>query len=262
MIEPYLEPPYTYILLIVVGLITSIINTIAGGGSMLTLPILIFIGLPPTVANGTNRLGILSQSITSALGFRSKSVSIFPLGKKVSAFLLIAIVIGSAIGARIAVYMDDRVFTKVLAVLIPIIILMIVFQPKTKPISAQETISSSTPKIILTTFIYLAIGIYAGFIQAGTGFMIIASLSFLFHLNLVAINAAKTIIVLCIISIALSVFIYYQQVNYGYGLALAAGNGLGGWWASRWSVKKGEGVVKVALVVMASLIALKLWFDS
>lgn len=257
-----LEPPYSYLLLVVVGFITSIINTIAGGGSMLTLPILIFIGLPPTVANGTNRLGILSQSISSAFGFKSKSVSILPLGKKVSFYILISIVIGAALGARIAVYMDDRVFTKVLAILIPLIILMIVFQPKSKKSSSLETNSTSTPKIILTTLIYFCIGVYAGFIQAGTGFMIIASLSFLFHLNLVAINAAKTIIVLFIISIALSIFVYYQQVHYGYGLALAVGNGIGGWWASRWSVKKGEGIIKIALVIMASLMAIKLWFDS
>ena len=73
-----MNPTVEIIILISVGFVAGAINTLAGGGSLLTLPILIFLGLPPNIANGTNRIAILFQNIFTTAGFKSKGVVTFP----------------------------------------------------------------------------------------------------------------------------------------------------------------------------------------
>ena len=113
-------------ILIISGFIAGVINTLAGGGSLLTLPILIFLGLPPNVANGTNRIGILIQSISGTLGYKSKGISSFPF----SIYLGISALIGAIIGAKIAIDVKGDLFNKILAVIIVVVGLLIVFRPK------------------------------------------------------------------------------------------------------------------------------------
>ncbi|MFT4577097.1 MAG: putative membrane protein YfcA, partial [Polaribacter sp.] len=84
------------ILLIIVGFIAGVINTLAGGGSLLTLPVLIFMGLPPNIANGTNRVGIVIQMLAGTAGFKSKGITTFPF----SIYMGISALIGSLIGAQ------------------------------------------------------------------------------------------------------------------------------------------------------------------
>ena len=114
------------LILIVSGFIAGIINTLAGGGSLLTLPILIFLGLPPNVANGTNRIGILMQSISGTLGYRSKGIDTYPF----SVYLGISASIGALIGAQIAIDIRGDLFNKILAIIIVVVGVLIVFKPK------------------------------------------------------------------------------------------------------------------------------------
>ena len=104
--------------LIIIGFIAGGINTIAGGGSLLTLPILIFLGLPPNMANGTNRIAILFQNIFTTAGFKSKGVVTFPF----SIYVGISALIGSLIGAQIAVDIKGETFNKVLAIIMVVIV--------------------------------------------------------------------------------------------------------------------------------------------
>jgi len=114
------------ILLAIVGFIAGVINTIAGGGSLLTLPMLIFLGLPPSVANGTNRIGIFIQSITSVAGFKSKGIQPSVL----SVYLGFSALAGSLIGAYIAIDIKGESFNKILAIVMLIVVACIVFKPK------------------------------------------------------------------------------------------------------------------------------------
>ena len=126
-------------ILIISGFIAGVINTLAGGGSLLTLPILIFLGLPPNVANGTNRIGILIQSISGTLGYKSKGVSSFPF----SIYLGISALIGAIIGAQIAIDVKGDLFNKILAVIIVVVGLLIVFRPKNNIKSLNEFITGN-----------------------------------------------------------------------------------------------------------------------
>ncbi len=123
--------------LIVVGILAGAINTLAGGGSLLTLPILIFMGLPPNVANATNRIGIVFQAFVGTAGYRSKGVSNFPF----NLYLGVAALAGSLIGAQIAVDISGAIFNKVLAVIMLIVVAIIVFKPKTKSLNLPERLT-------------------------------------------------------------------------------------------------------------------------
>ncbi|TSE06921.1 sulfite exporter TauE/SafE family protein [Aquimarina algiphila] len=244
------------LLLAVIGFVAGVINTIAGGGSLLTLPMLIFMGLPPAVANGTNRIGIFIQCITSVAGFKSKGIKPTVFG----VYLGISALIGSIIGAQIAVDIKGDSFNKILAIVMVIVVFFMVFKPK---VNLKNLAERTEGKYLwLSIIVFFFIGIYGGFIQAGVGIFILLALTSINYLSLVKSNAVKVLVVFIYTVGALAIFIYNQQIDYLYGIILAFGNATGGWIASRWSVKKGDGLVKVFLVIMVIAMAIKLWIDS
>jgi len=245
---------FELILLVIIGFITGVINILAGGGSLLTLPMLIFLGLPPSVANGTNRVAILIQNIFSTAGFRSKGIKTFPY----SIYFGISAMIGATIGAQIAVDIDGDLFNKILAIIMIFVVVYLVFNRKK---SYEDYIERITGKHLwLSIIAFFFIGIYGGFIQAGTGFLMLLALSGINQFSLVKSNAIKVMVALIYTTSALIIFIINDQVNWKYGLILAIGNASGGWLASRWSVKKGDGLIKKFLIVMVLIMAIKLWF--
>jgi len=240
--------------LALVGFVAGVINIMAGGGSLLTLPMLIFLGLPPAIANGTNRVAILIQNIFSISGFRSKGINTFPY----SIYFGLSAMVGAIIGAQIAIDIRGDLFNKILAVIMIFVVVYLVLNRKTRMEDMVERITGK--HLWLSLLLFFFIGIYGGFIQAGTGFLILLVLSGVNHFSLVKSNAIKVVVAFIYTISALSVFIINDQVNWKYGLVLSIGNALGGWFSSRWSVKKGDGAVKIFLVIMVSAMAIKLWF--
>jgi uncharacterized membrane protein YfcA len=240
--------------LALVGFVAGVINIMAGGGSLLTLPMLIFLGLPPAIANGTNRVAILIQNIFSISGFRSKGINTFPY----SIYFGLSAMVGAIIGAQIAIDIRGDLFNKILAVIMIFVVVYLVLNRKTRMEDMVERITGK--HLWLSLLLFFFIGIYGGFIQAGTGFLILLVLSGVNHFSLVKSNAIKVVVAFIYTISALSVFIINDQVNWKYGLVLSIGNALGGWFSSRWSVRKGDGAVKIFLVIMVSAMAIKLWF--
>lgn len=245
-----------YLLLIVVGFVAGIINTLAGGGSLLTLPVLIFMGLPPNVANGTNRVGILIQMLSGSAGFKSKGITTFPF----SIYLGISALLGSLIGAQIAVDIKGETFNRVLSFVMIAVVLLIVFKPKLKTKELIERTKGKYTWIGCLAFFFF--GIYGGFINAGLGFILILFLHYFNRFSLVKSNATKAVVIIIYMSGALLVFILNDKVDWLMGFILAIGTSLGAWFASRFSVEKGDGFIKIFLLVMVSIMAIKLWFFS
>lgn len=241
------------LLILGVGLLAGVINTMAGGGSLLSLPILIFLGLPPAVANATNRVAIFSQNIFAVAGFKSKGVSEF----KYSFLLGITALVGAIIGAKLAVDIKGDVFNKILAIVM-VIVVLVTISGKLKPNDSKNETTKMSSKII-GSITFFFIGIYGGFIQAGVGFLIMGALSAIHGFSLVKINSMKVFIVLIYTIAALGVFIYEGKVNWLYGIVLAVGNSTGAWFASRWSVDKGDKVIKLFLAIAVIGLSIKLW---
>jgi len=246
---------YEALLIVSVGFIAGFLNTLAGGGSLITLPILIFLGLPPAVANGTNRIAIFSQNIFGVLGFRSKGVSDFPY----SIWLGISAFFGAIIGAKIAVDIPGDLFNKILAILIVMVVLFPIFKKKqTGTVGPPERTGMKYRVAGVISFFF--IGIYGGFIQAGVGFIIIAALTIINRTSLVKTNSIKVFVVGVYTLSALFIFILEGKINWGYGLTLAAGNSTGSWIASRLSVRKGDNWVQWFIIITVIGLAVKLWF--
>ena len=241
-------------ILIVSGFIAGVINTLAGGGSLLTLPILIFLGLPPGVANGTNRIGILMQSISGTLGYKSKGISTYPF----NIYLGISASIGALIGAQIAIDIQGDLFNKILAITIVIVGVLIVFKSKKNTKVLQERLTGKHLYISCIGFFF--IGIYGGFINAGIGIVIMFFLTKYNRLSLVKTNAAKVALVGIYTLGALLLFAYNNKVNWSMGLWLSFGAIFGAWFTSRYSVRKGEKIIKFSLLFVVVSMAVKLWF--
>ncbi len=249
-----MEEWYHYVLLIGVGFAVGFINTVAGGGSLLSLPVLIFLGLPPSVANGTNRVAIVIQTALATAGFKSKGVSTQPF----NIYLGIAALLGAIIGAKIAVDVKGETFNRILAIVMIVVVLIITFMPKIKTKELQERLTGKYLWIGMLAFFFF--GIYGGFINAGLGFLIILFLHYVNRMSLVRSNATKVAVVFIYTLAALAVFIWENKVNWKIGLILAIGNGSGAWLASRVSVNKGDGFIKTFLIIMVIAMAIKLWF--
>ena len=241
-------------LLIIVGFFAGIINTLAGGGSLFTLPVLIFLGLPPSVANGTNRIVIVIQSLGGTLGYQSKKINTFPF----PIYLGVSASIGSLIGAQIALQLDGAIFNRILAVIMLIVGLLILIR--------QNLLSSNLPErltgkyLIYAVLGFFIIGIYGGFINAGIGIVIMIFLNRLNRLSLVKTNATKVLVVMIYTTVALIFFAFNDAVNWKLGLLMALGTLFGAWWASRWSVRKGDRVIRIAMLLAIFIMSIKLWF--
>ena len=242
------------LILFAVGMVASFFNVAAGGGSLLTLPVLIFMGLPATVANATNRIGIISQNIFAVAGFRSKGVGVWPY----SLYIAISAFFGAILGARISANLDDALFNKIIAIIMIGVGVMTVFGKK-KDVQDSEKLSRNRQIVGVITFFF--VGVYGGFIQAGVGFIMIAALTTINGLSLVKTNSAKVFVALMFNISALGVFLYEDLISWPHGLALALGNALGGWITSRWSVAKGDKWLKPILLIAVTVMAVKLWLD-
>ncbi len=239
------------LLLFVVGYIAGFINVFAGGGSTITLPTLIFLGLDPSLANGTNRIGILAQTLSAVVSFRQEKYHDFKLSLRLTAFTLPGAIAGAIIATRIS----GDLFQRILAfVLIAVTISMFLKKTNREKPEGDHRGKSSW-------FIYpvmLATGFYGGFMQVGVGFVFMASLYHLLRLNLIRVNMHKVFIIFVYTIPAFLVFLLTGNVEWKFGLTLAVGMAFGAWWAAKISVKKGEKFIRIALIPVILWMALKL----
>jgi uncharacterized membrane protein YfcA len=233
------------------GFVASALNVIAGGGSFLTLPLLIFFGLPAVEANATNRLGVLVQNIGGVWGFHRHRVLDWRWAIRAS----VPALAGAAFGTWLALQIGDREFRRILATLMVVVTLWTLLDRGGRLAAALGRLRQKD--VVLGVGFALA-GFYAGFIQAGVGFIILAIVT-VAGLDLVRGNAVKVFIILVTTALSLALFAWEGKVAWVAGTALAVGSLAGSLLGVRLTVLKGHawvrGVVTVAIVVFA----VKLW---
>ncbi len=240
------------IIVVVTGLVTGFINTVAGGGSTLSLPMLMLIGLPADVANGTNRIGILLQSLVGAGTFRNSNLLSLSEGWR----LTVPSAAGSLAGALVAVRLDPELMRWfIVAVMIAMLILVII-KPEIWIQNRAEDVHAR--KKYLQTIIFFLIGFYGGFVQVGVGFILLAGLVLGCGHNLVRANGLKLLIIFVFTLIALVVFWSNNQVHLWIGLQLGIGSMMGAWIGARFSIKGGAAYVRYFLILAMAAMILKL----
>jgi len=243
---------YYYLLIIAIGVVAGFLNTMAGGGSLISLPLLIFLGLPANMANGTNRIAILLQNVVGAGSFKQQKILDFKIGFQLG----LPAVIGSFIGAMLAVDINEDLMRKIIAGVLVMMFFMIIYKPE-KWLKGDDKAKSKPG--LLKMIVFFFIGMYGGFIQAGVGFFLLAGLVLGAGYDLVKANALKVFIVLLYTPIALVVFMYNNQVDYAAGLILAVGNMIGAFIAARMAVQKGAKFIRIILLVTLIVTAAKLF---
>ena len=170
------------VVLALVGIMAGWLNVMAGGGSLLTVPIMLFMGIPAPVANGTNRIAILAQNITAVTAFRKRGFSDF----KLSFSLAAAAAVGALGGASLGVHLEGEWFDRVLAlVMVAVMILMATGRDKVKPIGGE-----AQPKnLLLGHVLMIGAGFWGGFIQIGVGFILMPILHRVMGLDLVRVRS-------------------------------------------------------------------------
>ncbi len=237
------------------GAVAGALNVIAGGGSFLTLPVMIFLGLPATVANGTNRVGILAQSVAAVWGFQRHR-----LIRRGWLFLAaIPALAGATIGTWAAIEIDDRAFRHLLALIMVLVSLVTLWDPLGRVDEDRGSITTGLHGRAGIALLFFGIGIYGGFVQAGVGFLLLAATT-LAGLDLVRGNALKVLIVLIFTPLTLVLFALGGKVDWGFGAPLAAGYVAGGLVGVRLTVLKGHAWVKRVVTITVILFAILLWF--
>jgi len=242
------------LLLFFTGCGAGVLNVVAGGGSFLTLPALIFLGLPPSVANGTNRVAILMQNIGAVWGFNRHGL----VDWKSLVWAALPATIGAVLGVWIAVNVGDRAFQRILALLMIIMTLLSLWNP---PKGRRSSFGTRDRERLLLSGAFFLIGIYGGFVQAGVGFLILATMS-LAGMDLVRGNAIKVLSILCFTMVSLSIFITQSLVYWAPGVVLGLGAAAGGQLGVKLTVLKGHKWIRGVVTLAILLLALKLWIQS
>ncbi len=258
--------PLQYLLAILAGIVAGIINTLAGSGSAVTLPMLIFLGLDPVSANATNRIGVIVQNVVGITAFArsgrmqlrggaaesQKAENILDADSlRFSLWLSAAGMPGALVGAYVATLLDRDAMNLAIGAMLIVVLVTIFFNP-TKWLRERSEVRKERPELFVLV-LFFAIGIYGGFIQAGVGVFLVTALVLGVGYTIVHANAVKLIFVLALNIVAFVVFILSPlQINWGIGALMAVGQSIGAWAAVRFavSVKDANRWVRYLLIVV------------
>ena len=236
------------ILLIASGILVGIINTLAGGGTVLTISIFTAMGLPITMANGTNRIAVVLQNLTASLTFIRKRM----LDVKAGLLLSIPTIIGNIAGSMLATQLDEWIFKLCLGVVLTVILIYMIFDRHNHAMPAGHSL-----KLNLWHYLwFFLIGLYGGYIYIGLGYVVLAITIWTMRLDLVTANILKGFVIFVSSPFSMLVFMYNGQVDYAFGLLHGLGNIIGAFLASHYAIGWGVKFVRwftIGIVVVCLL---------
>lgn len=236
------------------GFVAAVLNVVAAGGSFLTLPLLLFLDLPATVANGTNRVGVLAQNVSAVLGFHRHRV--LPLGWALA--VSVPAVIGASLGVWGALTVPDIAFRRILSV---VMLTMTLGTLLHRSFAGPARPEPQHPWHWTMIGGFFLMGLYGGFIQAGVGFLALALTTIAGH-DLVRGNAIKVFTVMLLTTLSLAVFAGTGNVDWPAGIALGLGNMLGGVVGVRLAVLKGHKWLEHVVTATIVIFAVMLWLTD
>lgn len=232
------------LILVLAGFVVGFINTVAGGATIISLSVLMFMGMPLNVANGTHRIAAAFQTMTSVAVFAREGVMDFRKGLQLG----IPATAGSVLGALLAIEINEALFSRLVGVVMVFMMLLLIFRPKMwlKP----DTTLLNKPVSFVQVLIFFGLGFYGGFIYIGIGYFLLAALVVGAGYGLVRANAVKVLIVLMYVPLSLLVYIWGGKVDFTAGLVLAAGQVAGAFFGARAAVTRGSGFIRWFMIIV------------
>lgn len=222
---------YMYPVILLAGLASGFINTLAGNGSAIVLPLLVTLGLPPTMANGTNRVGVIVQSLVGFLSFKKAGL----VQMQGIWWLVSPAIVGAMIGAQIAVELNERSMNLSLGLLMIFLLVLVLIKPKQwlKDTSSFDIQRVKSPSTLVSMFL---IGLHGGFLQAGVGVMLLAAMVLSAGFTVKRANGIKLLIVVGFTVPALLTFLYNGQIYWPFAILLTISQSLGALLAARFAI--------------------------
>ncbi len=247
--------PWQLAALLVAGVAAGFINVVAGGGSLLTMPLLIFLGLPESTANGTARVAILIQNASAVVAYRRAGRLDWGLFRP----MLAPVLLGACVGAMVASRLPDTGFRIVLGWVMLACAAIVALDPSKLYARGQRPEPRlSAGRLWPTLFV---IGLYGGMIQAGVGYLILGGLTLVLGLRLLEANILKVVLVFVYTPLAIAAFLFEGRLDFGLGLVLAAGQAVGGYLGAHAALARGEGFIRLILLLVVIASGLKLLLD-
>lgn len=243
------------LLFIIAGISTGIINTLAGSGSLITLPIFMAIcHLPPSIANATNRIGVLLQSLVATIQFSKQQPGLYQ--KKFH--ILIPTIAGAIVGSKIALDITEEAMNISLAILMVFMLIILVIKPGRWLIKEKENSPGSK---VISNLSYFTLGVYGGFIQAGAGFFILAGLVLISRYTLSQANGLKIFIILIFTIPSIAIFAWNGKIHYAYGLLMGIFQAIGSWIGVRFIAKLPNANLWIYRILLATVFLSGLYFN-
>lgn len=244
------------IMLVVSGILVGIVNTLAGGGAIITITLFTVLGLPIGVANGTNRIAVILQNFTATLAFIRKRMLHITSGVK----LAIPAVIGNIVGSMVATHISDLVFKICMAVVLTVVLVYMIFDQSHKQVTHIHGGHPLDTKFYHYIW-FLLLGFYGGYIYVGLGYVILAVTIWSMKLDIITANVIKGFIIFLATPFSLAIFILNDQVDFSFGLWHGLGNIIGAMFASHFAMNWGVKFVRwftmaILVVCFADLVGL------
>lgn len=245
-----LPAPLSALMILGVGAVAAAMNVLAGGGSLLALPALIFLGLPDTTANGTLRLAVLVQTATAAWRYRREGeLDLRPLR-----VLAPPVMLGATAGAWLGATIGESSMRTVLTWAMLGCAALLVVRPTR---AAPPTPDQGRPWLAWPAM--LLVGFYGGFVQAGVGLLLLSAMALLLGYDLRRANILKVALVFCYTPLAIALFATQGRVDWGAGLVLAVGQAGGAWLGAGLNLRRASGLIRLAVAGAVVLAVLKMW---
>ena len=235
---------YIYFGLFAVGVLAGAVNTLAGNGSLFSLSAMLFIGIPVDIANATNRIGVLGQSMTASYAFiQAKQLKI---KKHLSIFIII--VFSAVVGVWIATVIERRALSLVMGAVMLVLLFLMIFEPHKKYLKANPL---SNVKILP---LFIVVGLYGGFIQAGVGVFIMVS-CYIIGMSSLEGSSIKILSTLVYTILCIIIFMFEGTILWDLGVAMGLGQMIGAKLASKWMLNaqtsKLDKYIRYLLIAMA-----------
>ena len=242
------------ILLAVAGAFAGFVDSIVGGGGLISVPAMLLTNLPPSMALGSNRLSSIFGAVSASITFLRNHMVDFSLVRKLLPFTFI----GSMIGTLAVVSLPPLYVKPIIIILLVCVTLFVVFKKDWGEVNRTSAVAGKALYICMA--FALGIGVYDGFIGPGTGTFLIMGFIFTGFDFLHASANAKVLNFTSNVA-SLLVFLYLGHVNIKYGLATGVGQIIGAYLGSHLAIAKGSSLVRVVFLSVTTVMLLKLVYD-
>ncbi len=232
-------------LLLVAAFVAGALNSVAGGGSFLTLPALVFTGVPPVVANATGTVALLPGYAAGAWGFREDMQA--PPGLSMRSTVALSLVGGSA-GAALLLVTSDAVFNRVVPWLLLVATALFAFGPQLRRWAGSGAHAAAGASPLKAGLGMLVVAVYGGYFNGGLGILLLALFGLLGQTQLNAMNGMKNLVSALLTAIAVVIYAAGGKVFWYQALVMMVAATAGGYGGARVARKLPPAVLRWGIV--------------